>query len=86
MQEARAERTPPSLVVDPQGPKTGRVHIVPGGDFGSPARNLRCAARGCEEGFWRFGAPQIPKSKWWLPKLDIMGIRVAMSLDSEKQP
>ncbi len=79
------QRTPPSPVVDPQGPKTGRVHVARGGDFASPARNLRCAARGFEEDFWRFGDPQFPKSKWWLPELDIIGIRVAMSRDPDSQ-
>lgn len=80
-----AERTSPSPVVDPQGPKTGRVHVARGGDFGSSAQNLRCAARGFEEDFWRFGDPQFPKSKWWLPELDIIGVRVAMSRGADSQ-
>ena len=29
--------------------------------------------------FWRDGDPQIPKSKWWLPEMDIIGFRVALS-------
>jgi len=27
--------------------------------------------------------PQIPKSIWWLPQMDLIGFRVAASVDSD---
>ncbi|MBN1845064.1 MAG: SUMF1/EgtB/PvdO family nonheme iron enzyme [Sedimentisphaerales bacterium] len=63
--------------VNPTGPKEGRVHVARGGDYDSPAEALRCAARSQEEPWWRAGDPQIPKSRWWLPEIDIIGFRVA---------
>ena len=41
---------------------------------------LRCAARGFEEDWWRMNDPQIPKSIWWLPQIDLVGFRVACEL------
>lgn len=70
------------LAADPKGPKTGKVHVARGGAYESPAEELRCAARNFEEDWWRFGDPQIPKSIWWLPELDIIGFRVARSTDA----
>jgi formylglycine-generating enzyme required for sulfatase activity len=66
-----------SPVTNPQGPKAGKVHVARGGAFEATAAELRCAFRNFEEDWWRFGDPQIPKSKWWLPELDIIGVRVA---------
>jgi formylglycine-generating enzyme required for sulfatase activity len=66
--------------VNPQGAKEGDVHVARGGDYYSEAKELRCAARSFEQPFWRDGDPQIPKSKWWLPEMDIIGFRVALSL------
>jgi hypothetical protein len=43
---------------------------------------LRCAARAFEEKWWRSGDPQIPKSEWWLPEMDLIGLRVARSVDT----
>jgi len=70
--------------VNPAGPKSGKspgspavVHVARGGDYDSPVEELRCAARAFEEEWWRMGDPQIPKSKWWLPEMDIIGFRVA---------
>jgi formylglycine-generating enzyme required for sulfatase activity len=67
--------------VNPQGPSGGRVHVARGGDYDSSAEELRCGARAFEETWWRDGDPQIPKSKWWLPQMDIIGFRVARSVD-----
>ena len=68
--------------VNPKGPQTGQVHVARGGDYNSPAAELRCAARAFEEPWWRAGDPQIPKSQWWLPEMDIIGFRVALSVDA----
>jgi sulfatase modifying factor 1 len=77
-----AEKNP---AINPTGPKTGKVHVARGGDFNSPADEQRCAARAFEEGWWRIGDPQMPKSKWWLPDMDIIGFRVAHSAEAALQ-
>jgi sulfatase modifying factor 1 len=76
-QEA-AQKNP---AVNPTGPHKGEVHVARGGDYYSKAKELRCAARSFEQPFWRDGDPQIPKSKWWLPEMDIIGFRLARSLE-----
>jgi sulfatase modifying factor 1 len=73
-----------TLAVNPKGPETGQVHVARGGDYSCPAEELRCAARAFEEKWWRSGDPQIPKSKWWLPEMDIIGFRVACSVEKNK--
>ncbi len=70
--------------VNPKGPETGQVHVARGGDYSCPADELRCAARAFEEKWWRSGDPQIPKSMWWLPEMDIIGFRVACSVKKNK--
>jgi len=76
-----AAKTP---AVNPKGPETGQVHVARGGDYSCPPEELRCAARAFEEKWWRSGDPQIPKSKWWLPEMDIIGFRVACSVKKSK--
>ena len=71
--------------VNPQGPSGGKVHVARGGDYESSAEELRCGARAFEETWWRDGDPQIPKSKWWLPQMDIVGFRVARSVDPKDE-
>jgi sulfatase modifying factor 1 len=73
-----------SPAVNPKGPDTGQVHVARGGDYSCPAEELRCAARAFEEKWWRSGDPQIPKSNWWLPEMDIIGFRVACSVEKSK--
>jgi formylglycine-generating enzyme required for sulfatase activity len=72
-------------VVNPKGPETGKVHVARGGDYSSPAEDLRCAARSYEETWWRSGDPQIPKSIWWLPQMEFIGFRVARSVDKDSK-
>ena len=74
-----AEKKP---AVNPKGPKTGEVHVARGGDYNSSAEELRCAVRSFEEKWWRSGDPQFPKSKWWLPEMDFIGIRVARTIET----
>jgi len=69
---------------NPTGPKDGEVHVARGGCYDSPAAELRCAARGFEEDWWRMNDPQIPKSRWWLPQIDFIGIRVACEVPKAK--
>ena len=79
-----AKQTP---AINPKGPDSEqvaepKVHVARGGDYNSPAAEIRCAARAFEEKWWRSGDPQIPKSQWWLPEMDIIGFRVACSVDT----
>ncbi len=74
---AYSKRAAEEPVLDPTGPETGRVHVARGGDHGSPAEEIRCAARSFEEDWWRSLDPQLPKSRWWLPMMDHIGFRVA---------
>jgi len=76
-----AAKTP---AINPKGPESGQVHVARGGDYSCPAEELRCAARAFEEKWWRSGDPQIPKSMWWLPEMDIIGFRVACSVEKSK--
>jgi sulfatase modifying factor 1 len=76
-----AAKTP---AVNPKGPEAGEIHVARGGDYSCPAEELRCAARAFEEKWWRSGDPQIPKSMWWLPEMDIIGFRVACSVEKSK--
>jgi formylglycine-generating enzyme required for sulfatase activity len=64
-------------LVNPTGPKTGEIHVARGGCHGSSWEDLRCAARARHEKGWHMHDPQMPKSKWWLPQMDIIGFRVA---------
>ncbi|MBL7185016.1 MAG: SUMF1/EgtB/PvdO family nonheme iron enzyme [Phycisphaerae bacterium] len=72
-----------SPAVNPKGPKTGELHVARGGDYSCSLGELRCAARHLEQKWWRMGDPQIPKSIWWLPEMDIIGFRVARSVEAE---
>ena len=71
--------------VNSKGPKTGKVHVARGGDYSSSIEELRCASRAFEEKWWRSGDPQIPKSKWWLPEMDFIGLRIARSTNTNNQ-
>jgi formylglycine-generating enzyme required for sulfatase activity len=73
-----------SPAVNPKGPETGKVHVARGGDYSCPPEEVRCAARAFEEKWWRSGDPQIPKSMWWLPEMDIIGFRVVCSVKKSK--
>ena len=69
--------------VNPKGPESGDVHVARGGFYDIEAAALRCAARAFEEDWWRMNDPQIPKSIWWLPQMDLIGFRVAASVDGD---
>ncbi|MHC4433196.1 MAG: formylglycine-generating enzyme family protein [Planctomycetota bacterium] len=81
---AYAEAAKKNPAVNPKGPETGKLHVARGGDYSSSVAELRCAARHFEQKWWRMGDPQIPKSIWWLPEMDIIGFRVARSIETEK--
>ncbi len=77
-----AKNTP---AVNPKGPKTGEIHVVRGGDYSSDPKELRCAARAFKQDWWQDGDPQLPKSVWWLPEMDIVGFRVACSVKAQEK-
>ena len=81
---AYAETAKKSPVLNPKGPKEGKVHVARGGAWDTPAEDLRCAARAFEEDWWRFEDPQEPKSKWWFPNKGFIGFRVARSAEPTK--
>ena len=58
----------------------GKVHVARGGAWDSPVEALRSAHRMFEEDWWRAEDPQEPKSRWWLPKLGIIGFRVVCEI------
>jgi len=74
-----------SPAVNPQGPTSGKVHVARGGDYSSSIEDLRSAARTFEEEWWRYGDPQIPKSRWWLPDMDFISFRIARTIDPNEQ-
>lgn len=71
--------------VNPTGPAEGKVHVARGGYYDSPAAELRVAARGYEEDWWRMNDPQIPKSRWWLPQIDSIGFRIACEVPKQRK-
>ncbi|HIJ53937.1 MAG TPA: SUMF1/EgtB/PvdO family nonheme iron enzyme [Planctomycetes bacterium] len=81
---AYAEDAKRNPSVNPMGPRGGKVHVARGGDWDSLDEDLRCAAKTFEEDWWRFQDPQIPKSKWWLPQMDFIGFRIAMSVEPSR--
>lgn len=79
--EAYSETSRGVPAVDPQGPSSGRIHGARGGDYDSFPEELRCAARAYQMPEWRDLDPQLPKSQWWLPFMDIIGFRVVRSVE-----
>ena len=72
-----AENARSRPAVRPEGPLKGKCHVARGGAYNSPADELRPAARAVEEDWWRYGDPNEPKSRWFLPKSTFIGFRVA---------
>ena len=70
---ANAKNNP---ITCPAGPDKGKVHVARGGAWDSAPEDLRSASRNFEQDWWRAEDPQEPKSRWWLPKLGIIGFRV----------
>ena len=76
-----AENAKSKPAIAPEGPSRGQYHVARGGAYHSPARDLRSAARAVEEDWWRFGDPNEPKSRWFLPKSTFIGFRVAREIE-----
>jgi len=70
--------------VCPTGPKEGKVHVARGGSYDDEAADLRSGARAFQEDWWQFKDPQEPKSKWWLPEMAFIGMRIACVPEEKK--
>ncbi len=50
--------------------------VLKGGNYESPAEDLRPANRVASDPEWKRIDPQIPKSQWWFPEAPFVGMRV----------
>ena len=60
-------------------------HVVRGGAFSSPAKDLRSAARRASDPNWKQLDPQMPKSNWWFPEAPFIGLRVVRPVHPPSQ-
>jgi formylglycine-generating enzyme required for sulfatase activity len=54
---------------------------IRGGNYKSPAVELRSSQRIPSKAEWKRIDPQIPKSQWWFPEAPFLGIRVVRPLN-----
>lgn len=54
---------------------------IRGGNYKSPASDLRSSKRFYSKADWKRIDPQIPKSKWWFPEAPFLGLRVVRPLN-----
>ncbi len=52
------------------------THVVRGGSYRDPSKDLRCDARLAPEAAWNRSDPNLPKSVWWLADAPFAGFRV----------
>lgn len=70
--------------LNPQGPISGKYHVVKGGSFKSLPAQVRCAQRDfADEEAYRKTDPQIPKSIWWYSDCTDIGFRVVCEFDEQ---
>jgi len=82
--DAYASEAKAGAAVCPTGPKEGKVHVARGGSYDDEPADLRSGARAFQEDWWQFKDPQDPKSKWWLPEMAFIGMRVACVPEEKK--
>ncbi|OWK36102.1 formylglycine-generating enzyme family protein [Fimbriiglobus ruber] len=60
-------------------------HVVRGGSWADlptdPVNRLRSASRRVSDRTWMKNDPQVPRSIWWLTKLDVVGFRVCVPVE-----
>jgi formylglycine-generating enzyme required for sulfatase activity/nitrate/TMAO reductase-like tetraheme cytochrome c subunit len=62
---------------DPQGPESGKEHVIRGGSYLSDASQIRLADRDqTRQLAWLRTDPQLPKSLWWYSDNNEVGFRV----------
>lgn len=71
---------------DPQGPETGKNHLIRGGSWKSDAGQVRSARRDRSSNWWLTMDPQEPKSHWWFVPADFLGFRLVRPLRGEEPP
>ena len=69
---------------DPQGPDSGKNHVMRGGSWKSPADRVRSARRDHSSSWWLGMDPQAPKSHWWFVPADFLGFRIIRPLHGEE--
>ncbi len=52
------------------------AHVIRGGSYDDPAKDLRSSARLASDPSWKQIDPQIPKSNWWFPEAPFIGMRL----------
>jgi formylglycine-generating enzyme required for sulfatase activity len=60
-------------------------HVVRGGSWADRAERCRSAARRVSEESWQKHDPQEPRSIWWLTKMDVIGFRVALADEEQRE-
>jgi formylglycine-generating enzyme required for sulfatase activity len=60
-------------------------HVVRGGSWADKAERCRSAARRISDNTWMKWDPQEPQSIWWLTRLDVVGFRVVLAEDEQKE-
>ena len=75
--EAYAHLSATEENVNPQGPESGKEHVIRGGSYRTEGADLRCAARDyTRHEDWLVTDPQAPKSIWWYSDCTDVGFRV----------
>ncbi len=76
---------PKTLVKNPRGPRNGLEHVIRGGTYDSPAKNVRAGRRDfTRTKEWLETDPQIPKSIWWYSDSKNVGFRVVCEYKKEE--
>jgi formylglycine-generating enzyme required for sulfatase activity/nitrate/TMAO reductase-like tetraheme cytochrome c subunit len=74
---------PEGSLHNPEGPPTGKEHVVRGGSYKDGAGRVRCAARDyTRTESWLKTDPQIPKSIWWYSDCTFVGFRVVCEIEN----
>ncbi|KAA3653967.1 MAG: hypothetical protein DWQ10_18085 [Calditrichaeota bacterium] len=78
-----AELTADAVTHNPQGPESGKEHVVRGGSYKSNASEVRVADRDKTNTIsWMRTDPQLPKSLWWYSDNAEVGFRVVCEYDA----
>ncbi|MFC1607939.1 SUMF1/EgtB/PvdO family nonheme iron enzyme [Candidatus Latescibacterota bacterium] len=85
-QDAYSGTTSGETVVNPQGPPSGKDHVIRGGSFNSDPADLRSARRDhTQHDRWFKTDPQSPKSVWWYSDCKDVGFRVVRVVDTASE-
>jgi formylglycine-generating enzyme required for sulfatase activity len=65
-------------------PKTRYAHVARGGSWADAPDRLRSAARRASDKSWQKDDPGMPKSVWWLVRMDVIGFRVVRPVEEQE--